>query len=70
MVEAKAKDQGHNAQVFFKKKRSSLKKIAYFLWNFRCSPKKRSSRRKSQIFCEISDEDKKGHFEPFLTNQK
>ena len=48
-------------------KKSSRTKIA----NFRRSPKKRSLRRKSQIFREISDEEKTGHgLGPFFTNQK
>ena len=63
MVEAK--DQGHNAQVFSKKK--SFYEISGVLQKL----KKRSSSRKSQIFREISDEEKKSHdLGPFLTNQK
>ena len=54
-----------------RKKRSSSKKLANFPRNFRRSPKKRSSRKKSRILRSISGEEKKGHaFSPFLTNQK
>ena len=54
----KAEDHGYNGQVFSKK--SLCAKIAYFLRHFRrFSKKKRSSYRKLQIFCEISDEEKK-----------
>ena len=43
MLEAKAKDQGHKAQVLSKKKRSSQK-------FFRRSPKKKKKKRSSQKF--------------------
>ena len=63
MLEAKAKNQGNNAQVFSKKKkkeRGVRAKIANFQFFLEILDvlKKKSLRRKSQIFCEISDEKK------------
>ena len=50
-MNARGQGQGHNAKVFFKKKKSSRKKL--------------------QIFCKISEEKEKVHDHGlFLTNQK
>ena len=46
-------------------------KIVIFPRNFRRSPKKKASRRKSKIIREISVEEKKGHYlGQFLKNKK
>ena len=52
-----AKDQGHDAEAF-------SKKLANFLRKFRRSQKKKSSRKKSQIFCGISGEEKSHYVGP------
>ena len=71
-----AKDKGHNAQVFSKKrtkKKVFAQKHHKFSAKFQVFPnrKKKIFAQKIQIFYEISDQAKKGHdLGPFLTNQK
>ena len=75
MLAAKAKETRRKCSPKKRKKKQGLRSIiANFSRNFRRSPnktKKRSSRRISQIFRDILDEEKKGHdLGPFLTKQK
>ena len=60
------------ANVLKKKSGGGLRaKIVIFPRNFRRSPKKKASRRKSKIIREISVEEKKGHYlGQFLKNKK